>query len=148
MPEKIGSKDIARTAGEPLNTAAAAKFIGMSTSWLQHARVTGDGPRYHKIGARVVYYRGDLETWRASKGYTSTAEYERKPSHGPQMKPECSDGAGAKPTLAAWLQAARSAIHSAVNVRPANERSLEFLPIMGVIDAKELRATLNAADSQ
>jgi predicted DNA-binding transcriptional regulator AlpA len=77
----------------PFDTKAAAKFIGMSRSWLEKTRVRGDGPLYRKQGASVRYYRGDLETWLASKGRTSTAEYERKSSHTPQVKPAKSEPA-------------------------------------------------------
>jgi Helix-turn-helix domain len=87
MPQETASKDIARTAGEPLNTEAAARLIGVSKSWLEKSRVRGDGPPYKQIGARVVYFRADLETWLASKGRTSTAEYEPKPRSDVPAKP-------------------------------------------------------------
>jgi predicted DNA-binding transcriptional regulator AlpA len=87
MPEETTSKDIARTAGEPLDTEAAARLIGVSKSWLEKSRVQGEGPRFHKIGARVVYYRADLETWLVTKGKTSTAEYEPKPRRSTRVKP-------------------------------------------------------------
>lgn len=87
MPDTKASKHIASTAGEPLNTAAAARFIGTSASWLEKSRVRGDGPRFRKIGARVVYDRAELETWCASKGRASTAEYEPLPRRSPRAKP-------------------------------------------------------------
>ncbi len=87
MPQETASKDIARTAGEALNTKQAAKFLGVSASKLETDRGKGDCPRFYKIGARVVYYQVDLETWLASKGRTSTAEYEPKPRRDVPVKP-------------------------------------------------------------
>ncbi len=63
-------------ADGPFNTEAAARFIGMSASWLEKSRVRGDGPRFRKTGARVVYDKAELEMWRAAFVRTSTAEYE------------------------------------------------------------------------
>lgn len=52
-----------------LNEKAAAQYIGMSVSYLQKDRMNGTlpgriaGPRYAKLGKRVVYLREDLDTW-------------------------------------------------------------------------------------
>ena len=52
-----------------LNEKAAAQYIGMSVSFLQKDRMNGDlpgrtpGPRYAKLGKRVVYLREDLDVW-------------------------------------------------------------------------------------
>lgn len=51
------------------NEKAAASYIGMSVSFLQKDRMNGKinnrtpGPRYAKLGKRVVYLREDLDTW-------------------------------------------------------------------------------------
>jgi len=52
-----------------LNEKAAAQYIGMSVSFLQKDRMNGElpgrtpGPRYAKLGKRVVYLREDLDAW-------------------------------------------------------------------------------------
>ncbi len=50
-----------------LRTPAAAEFLGVSTSTLEKWRVTGLGPRFVKIGARLVGYdQADLDAFRNS----------------------------------------------------------------------------------
>ena len=52
-----------------LNERAAAHYIGMSVSYLQKDRMNGilqnrmPGPRYAKLGKRVVYLKEDLDMW-------------------------------------------------------------------------------------
>lgn len=51
------------------NEKAAAQYIGMSVSFLQKDRMNGalegrtPGPRYAKLGKRVVYLREELDAW-------------------------------------------------------------------------------------
>lgn len=51
----------------------ASKYIGMSSSYLQHARcygVTGDktpGPTYLRFGRSIRYLRADLDDWLLGK---------------------------------------------------------------------------------
>ena len=37
-------------------------------------RLTGTGPRFTKAGKRVLYRIDELDTWTASRTFTSTAE--------------------------------------------------------------------------
>lgn len=46
-----------------LTPADAAKYIGMSLSWLAQARMRGEGPPYLKIGRSVRYRLADLDSW-------------------------------------------------------------------------------------
>ena len=52
-----------------LNEKAAAHYIGMSVSFLQKNRMNGSlpgrtvGPRFAKLGKRVMYLRDDLDVW-------------------------------------------------------------------------------------
>ncbi|MDP1574367.1 MAG: helix-turn-helix domain-containing protein [Coxiellaceae bacterium] len=54
-----------------LNEKEAAQYVGMSVSFLQKDRMNGilpgrtHGPRYAKLGKRVVYLRDDLDAWLA-----------------------------------------------------------------------------------
>ena len=57
-----------------LRTAEAAHFLGLSGRTLEKHRVYGTGPRYRKIGGRVVYALDDLKAW-ADRGLrTSTSD--------------------------------------------------------------------------
>lgn len=51
-----------------LDTRQAAAYMGLSASWLAHARMRGEGPAWIPIrGTRIVKYeRGDLDDWLAS----------------------------------------------------------------------------------
>ena len=46
-----------------LDTAQAARYLGLSPSTLARMRVTGEGPRYSKAGRRVIYDIRDLDDW-------------------------------------------------------------------------------------
>ncbi len=59
---------------EALDTSAAARFVGLSPSYMCRLRVLGVGPEFHKLGRRVVYQRGALEAYLAAHRRNSTAE--------------------------------------------------------------------------
>jgi predicted DNA-binding transcriptional regulator AlpA len=59
-----------------LNTAQAAERIGMSVSWLNHARQTGEGPVFLKIGVNVKYRVEDVDAWLASKTRTRVWQFD------------------------------------------------------------------------
>ena len=56
-----------------LRTPEAARFLGLSGRTLEKHRTYGTGPRYSKIGGRVVYAIEDLQAWvsRGEKNSTS-----------------------------------------------------------------------------
>jgi predicted DNA-binding transcriptional regulator AlpA len=56
-----------------LRTPEAARFLGLSGRTLEKHRTYGTGPRYSKIGGRVVYALADLQAWvgRGAKASTS-----------------------------------------------------------------------------
>lgn len=56
-----------------LRTPEAASFLGLSGRTLEKRRTYGTGPRYSKLGGRVVYRVDDLQAWvdRGSKSSTS-----------------------------------------------------------------------------
>lgn len=63
-----------------LTTVEAAVYLRVSKSFLDKARVYGNGPRFVRPGARkVVYHITDLDAWAAERQYASTSEY-RGPS--------------------------------------------------------------------
>ncbi len=56
-----------------LRTPEAARFVGLSGRTLEKHRTYGTGPKYRKIGGRVVYALEDLKAWTdlATKSSTS-----------------------------------------------------------------------------
>ncbi len=56
-----------------LRTPEAARFVGLSIRTLEKHRIYGTGPRYSKLGGRVVYRLEDLQAWveRGAKASTS-----------------------------------------------------------------------------
>ena len=59
---------------ERLSVAEAARYVGLSQSALDKARLTGDGPTFLKLCRRVVYDTADLDQWLASKRRKSTSD--------------------------------------------------------------------------
>jgi len=47
-----------------VDTKAAAAFLGHTVGTLQTYRWMGTGPRFRRIGRRIVYAMGDLQAWR------------------------------------------------------------------------------------
>ena len=50
-----------------LNTEAAAEFLGVKPCTLEAWRFRKKGPKYSKLGSRVMYAQQDLESWFASR---------------------------------------------------------------------------------
>jgi predicted DNA-binding transcriptional regulator AlpA len=57
-----------------LRTPEAARFLGLSGRTLEKHRTYGTGPKYRKIGGRVVYALDDLKTWADLGAKTSTSD--------------------------------------------------------------------------
>lgn len=55
-----------------VGTKEAAAFLGLSPSWLETMRLRDGGPNFYKLGRRVVYSVGDLETWAEARRRRST----------------------------------------------------------------------------
>jgi hypothetical protein len=57
-----------------LRTPQAAAFLGVSASYLNHKRLSGDGPPYRKYSRKVVVYDFDeLREWASSTSKASTS---------------------------------------------------------------------------
>ena len=63
--ETRGVKKRVRCIG--LDTKNAANYIGVSDSLLNKLRQTGDGPKYCKVGKKVIYLTQDLKRFIKSK---------------------------------------------------------------------------------
>lgn len=46
-----------------LRTPEAARFLSLSPRTMEKHRLYGTGPRYRKLGGRVVYSIPDLQDW-------------------------------------------------------------------------------------
>ena len=57
-----------------LRTPEAARFLGLSGRTLEKHRTYGTGPRYSKIGGRVVYRLEDVLAYEQARQRRSTAE--------------------------------------------------------------------------
>lgn len=57
-----------------LRTPEAARFLGLSGRTLEKHRTYGTGPKYAKIGGRVVYALEDLQAWVSRGEKTSTSD--------------------------------------------------------------------------
>ena len=57
-----------------LSVKEASNYTGLSCSTLNKLRCSGRGPRFAKIGRRVVYDVADLDTWLAKHLKTSTSD--------------------------------------------------------------------------
>jgi hypothetical protein len=57
-----------------LRTREAARFVGLCIGTLEKHRIYGTGPRYSKLGGRVVYSVEDLQTWVESGTKSSTSD--------------------------------------------------------------------------
>lgn len=60
---------------ERMRPAEAARYLGLSESYLAKLRWRGGGPTYHKLSAKAVRYsRSDLDAWLDEKRCENTAQ--------------------------------------------------------------------------
>jgi predicted DNA-binding transcriptional regulator AlpA len=52
-----------QTPSRFLRTPDAGRFLSLSGRTLEKHRTFGTGPRYRKIGGRVIYALSDLQAW-------------------------------------------------------------------------------------
>jgi excisionase family DNA binding protein len=70
----ISDEVIAQMTPDILDTREAAAYIRLAKPTLERFRLTGDGPRYAKMGKAVRYRRTDLDEWLASRLIRSTSQ--------------------------------------------------------------------------
>lgn len=63
---------------EVVDVREAARRLGVSKSHLDKMRMQRSGPRYSKLGHRVVYRLSDLERWLDNTRVETTADYARR----------------------------------------------------------------------
>ena len=57
-----------------LTVTEAATRLRLSKSFLNNARVSGAGPAFVKLGARVLYRPADLDDWVSKRQARSTSD--------------------------------------------------------------------------
>jgi len=57
-----------------LDTKEAAEYVPCAKSTLDKLRLTGGGPRYIKIGTKVIYDTVDIDRWLEGQKRASTAD--------------------------------------------------------------------------
>lgn len=62
---------------KPLDTNAAADYLGHSPGTLQNWRVTGSGPAFIKPSKKVFYRKQDLDKWLEASGACKTTAQAR-----------------------------------------------------------------------
>jgi predicted DNA-binding transcriptional regulator AlpA len=83
--------DTSRVQIQYLRTPEAGHYLGLSGRTLEKHRTFGTGPRYRKIGGRVIYALADLDTWADQGAHRSTTDPEAagvSPARRFQGKPE------------------------------------------------------------
>jgi predicted DNA-binding transcriptional regulator AlpA len=63
---------------ELLSTDEAAMLVGLASQTLATLRVSGRGPKYVKLGRRVLYDPADLAEWVAANKRNHTSESRSK----------------------------------------------------------------------
>lgn len=62
-------------AGKPvIGTEEAARYLGMSISWLNKSRMSGTGPKFIRIGGRIRYSYDDLNAFLEEQKRRSTSQ--------------------------------------------------------------------------
>jgi excisionase family DNA binding protein len=64
----------ALTTKRLLTVAEAATYLSLSASTLNKLRVSGGGPRYVKLGGKILYDVRDLDQWIEDHKRASTSE--------------------------------------------------------------------------
>ena len=59
-----------------VRTREAAEYVGLSASTLEKRRLSGDGPRFVRLGGKAIGYDlKDLDEWIDRQRRMSTSEY-------------------------------------------------------------------------
>lgn len=63
-----------QTAATYLNCEQAGAHLNLSPRTLEKLRTIGGGPRFRKLGRRIVYKLADLDAWSDSRACESTSD--------------------------------------------------------------------------
>ncbi len=70
-----------RDPSELLTPAEAAAYLRLSKSTLAKLRCVGGGPRFKKLGRKIVYARADLDAWLAERTAANTTDASARLPH-------------------------------------------------------------------
>jgi predicted DNA-binding transcriptional regulator AlpA len=60
-----------------LRTPGAANYLGIGQSTLERKRIDGTGPKFRRLGGRIITYCvDDLDAWAGKQIFSSTSEAE------------------------------------------------------------------------
>jgi predicted DNA-binding transcriptional regulator AlpA len=60
-----------------LRTPGAAQYLGVGQSTLERKRIDGTGPRFRRLGGKIITYCiDDLDAWASQQVFSSTSEAE------------------------------------------------------------------------
>jgi excisionase family DNA binding protein len=66
-------------ARDPLMTVKeTAVYLRVSKSFLDKARLTGEGPVFIRVGRKILYRRSVIDAWLMQRQFASTSQYEVK----------------------------------------------------------------------
>ena len=77
LPATCNRAGAARGSKRNLTREEAAKYLGLGLRTLDNWRSQGRGPRYLKLGSRVIYPLQELDAFKAANLRQSTAETKR-----------------------------------------------------------------------
>jgi predicted DNA-binding transcriptional regulator AlpA len=73
--ERLEAANNPKASRQWLSAKEAAEHTGLGFSTLAKLRLEGGGPSYSKIGAKIIYYKPDLDDWLKSKRVSNTSQY-------------------------------------------------------------------------
>ena len=75
---------LAATPAQPqryLTNDEAADYLRLSPRTLEKQRVIGGGPKFRKLGRRVMYTVSDLDAWADARSFDATSDPEYAERH-------------------------------------------------------------------
>jgi len=70
------SSDFRLHTDDLLKPCEAARLLSVSEIWLKKLRLAGGGPRFVRLGVRLIRYkRSDLTEWVEARRFNNTAQY-------------------------------------------------------------------------
>ena len=70
---KSGAEEGPRQDGKLLDTQEAVAWLGLSPGTLERYRVSGEGPGFRRLGARLHYPLCELEVWASARRVSTPA---------------------------------------------------------------------------
>jgi predicted DNA-binding transcriptional regulator AlpA len=71
---RAGSYQVDEGLAAFLPQPEASAFLRLSERTLERHRIAGTGPKFVRLGRRIVYRRADLEAWVDENTFRSTSE--------------------------------------------------------------------------